>query len=232
MGVDVRSGVDDAGAGVSRGAPARTSTTFRWGVLGVLVALVLGALATLGYLVLDRDGNPFSGSNQTQAERDDVMSQARQFMLRVNTYGPDLLEGQQMPRYRELVTEVVTAKFAADFEENVPFAEATVAQAGVARTTEVFAVGVSSLDEAAGKATALVAGSFTNSFPDQADTTKRVTAEPQPYRVEVTLVRQDGKWLVDGFTPVGAEEQPQAPAPGDPTALPSGSPAPTEGATP
>ena len=32
------------------------------------------------------------------------MAQTQQFMLRLNTYGPDLLDAQgQMPKYRELV---------------------------------------------------------------------------------------------------------------------------------
>ncbi len=59
------------------------------------------------------------------------MAQAEQFMLRINTYGPDLLEGDTMPKYRELVEEVITPKFAADFEKNAPLAEATVKQAGL-----------------------------------------------------------------------------------------------------
>ncbi|HEY0889272.1 MAG TPA: hypothetical protein VGE38_06650 [Nocardioides sp.] len=186
--------------------------TARWGVLGVLVALIAGSLLTLGYLGADRGGNPFSSRDEEQAQRERVMSQARQFMLRVNTYGPDLLEGEQMPTYRKLVSEVVTAKFAADFEQNVPYAEATVAQAGVARITEVYAVGVADLDLDAGTATALVAGSFTNSFTDPKDAGQRVNAEPQPYRVEVELVRQRGTWKVDDFSPVGAEGQQQAPS--------------------
>ena len=39
------------------------------------------------------------------------MAQTRQFMLRIGTYGPDQLEGGQLPEYRELVSEVITAKF-------------------------------------------------------------------------------------------------------------------------
>lgn len=221
MDVVVRTDEDRGVTAPEERPPAHAAT--RWGVLAVLVALIAGSLLTLGYLVVDRGGNPFSGRDEEQAQRVKAMSQARQFMLRVNTYGPDLLEGEQMPKYRELVTAVVTAKFAADFEANVPYAEATVAQAGVARTTEVYAVGVSDLDVDAGTATALVAGSLTNSFTDPQDTSKRVTAEPQPYRVEVELVRQRGTWKVDGFTPVGAEEQ----APGAPSEVPPAAPSPS-----
>jgi hypothetical protein len=193
-------------------------------VLAVLVVLIVGSVGALGLQAAHRGGNPFSTTDETQLARDDVMSQARQFMLRVNTYGPDLLEGSTMPKYRDRVAGVVTAKFKADFEKNVPYAEATVAQAGLARTTQVYAAGVGDLDLDRGRATALVAGAFTNSFPDAKDKTKRVQADPQPYRVEVTLVRQGGKWKVDAFTPVGVDVS-QQPAPGATT-----SPAP--GATP
>jgi hypothetical protein len=189
----------------------RTVGIFRAGVLAVLVALILGSLGVLGVQAAHRGGNPFSTTDQVQDARDAVMSQARRFMLRVNTYGPDLLQGSTMPQYRDRIAQVVTAKFKADFEQNVPYAEATVAQAGLARTTEVYAAGVGDLDLDRGHATALVAGSFTNSFPDAKDKSKRVSADPQPYRVEVTLVRQRGTWKVDAFTPVGAAGQQQTP---------------------
>ncbi|MFT4011777.1 MAG: hypothetical protein QM655_17230 [Nocardioidaceae bacterium] len=196
---------------------------FRWGVLAVLVVAALAALAVLGVQAAARGGNPFSTTNATQQSRDAVMSVARQFMLRVNTYGPDLLEGTTMPTYRDLVEEVVTSSFKADFEENVPYAEASVAQLGLQRTTEVYATGVGSLDTDRGRATVLVAGAFTNSYPDpdstatpDSDSTAtpdpdssaqgRTSADPQPYRVEVTLVRQGGAWKVDSFTPVGQED--------------------------
>lgn len=190
-----------------------TPDVLRWGVLVVLGALIVAAVVALGIQAAHRGGNPFSTADRTQAARDDVMSQARRFMLRVNTYGPDLLEDGKMPDYRNQVAALVTAKFGADFEKNVPYAEATVAQAGLARTTEVYAVGVDELDLDRGRATALVAGAFTNSFPDAKDKSKRVSADPQPYRVAVTLVRQGGTWKVDAFTPVGVDPNAQ-PAPG------------------
>ena len=197
------------------------ASLLRWGVLGVLLVLIAASLVALGIQAANRGGNPFAATDEVQASRDDVMAQARQFMLRVNTYGPDLLDGTKMPEYRTGVAELVTAKFAADFEKNVPYAEATVAQAGLARTTDVYAVGVGDLDADRGRATALVAGSFTNSFPDPKDkdagsSAKRVQADPQPYRVEVTLVREGSAWKVDAFAPVGAAQRPAGaqPSPG------------------
>ncbi|MFT4288219.1 hypothetical protein [Nocardioides sp.] len=200
---------------------------FRWGVLAVLIAAIVAALAVLGVQASARGGNPFSTANDTQSARDAATSVARQFMLRVNTYGPDLLEGTTMPKYRELVEEVVTTTFKTDFEQNAPYAEATVAQVGLDRTTEVYATGVGSIDTDRGRATVLVAGAFTNSYPDADapdDESKRVAADPQPYRVEVTLVRQGGAWKVDSFTPVGQDQQQ--------TTSPSSSPSPSSSSSP
>ena len=204
------------------------SGTFRTGVLVVLVVIIVAALGALAWLTVDRhDGDPrrlFSASDGVQAERDPVMKQARAFMLRMNTYGPDLLDGsgKRMPEYREQLLALVSDKFGADFEANgAPLAEATVAQQGLARTAEVYAVGVKRLDE--DSATVLVAGSFTNSYPETPGSQKRVTLDPQPYRVQVQLVDVDGEWLVDSFAPVQSPGQSGGGSP---------SSAPTEGGTP
>ena len=131
------------------------------------------------------DGADDDGAEQDEADRQAVMSQAQQFILRVNTYGPDLLaEDGTMPAYREQVLEVITDKFAASFEESVPAAESTVSQAGFARTAEVFGAGVSAIDR--DSATALVAGSFTNSYPVDAEDLEgeRQDDLPLPFRVQ------------------------------------------------
>jgi len=143
-----------------------------------------------------------------QSARESVMAQTRQFALRINAYGPDLLEGEKMPAYRDRVEEVTSAKFGADFEKNAPLAEATVKQAGLARTAEVYSTGVSAID--ADSATALVAGSITQSYPKSPGSKERVETDPAPFRWQVSLVKVKGAWLVDDFTPLtgaaGAEE--------------------------
>jgi len=189
----------------------RASAGVRWAVLAVLALVILGSLGYLAHRViadgsgsgLHRVHSAFSADDPLQDERDAAMSQARQFALRLNTYGPDLLDKQsgQMPKYRQLVEQVVTAKFRTDFENNgVPLAEASVSQAGLKRTTQVYSVGVAAIDS--DTATVLVAGSFTNSYPKKAGSTTYVTAQPEPYRFEVTMVKTGGKWLVDNFAPV------------------------------
>ncbi len=44
-----------------------------------------------------------------------------------------------------------------------------------------------------------MAGAFTDSYPKASGDQPR---EPAPFRIEVSLVKVDGEWLVDNFTPV------------------------------
>lgn len=192
---------------------ASASRGFRLGLLVALVLVLVGSLAWTGYLVAtrtsgasgnlpERVGTVLTGDNAIAAERERVMDVASQFMLRVNSYGPDdLAEDGTMPEYRERVGELITPAFRADFDTQVGTAEQTVAQAQLGRKCEVFGVGVSTMD--ADSATALVAGSFTNTYPGngrRAD--ERVSSEPAPFRVRISLVKIAGEWLVDDFAPV------------------------------
>jgi hypothetical protein len=212
-----------------------TSHSLRLTLLVVLSVLLLASVAVAVHLATTRpvsalgvDGN----QDAVQSERESVMRQSEQFMLRINTYGPDLLEGDTMPKYRELVEEVITPKFAADFEKNAPLAEQTVKQAGLARTAKVFSTGVSAID--ADSATALVAGSITQSYPKSPGSDERVQTEPAPFRVQVSLVKVKGKWLVDDFTPLTGTEEGDGTGTGTeaPTGTPAPSASPTGGASP
>lgn len=180
------------------------SATFRRVLLGVLVVALLASGGALIWLLADRRGE----ADDLQAEREAVMAQTEQFMLRMGTFGPDLLDDEgAMPEYRDRVKEVITPKFAVSFDKEASTAEQLVAQAGVSRKAEVFATGVATID--ADSATALVAGSFTDSYP-QGKNGKQVATDPVPFRIVVDLVFTDGEWLVDDFNPVtAAEEAPQ-----------------------
>jgi Mce-associated membrane protein len=196
-------------------------------VLSVLLVLSAGTFVALAVTGESSPSAVFDDDGDAEVDRQEVMSQARQFILRVNTYGPDLLaEDGTMPDYREQVREVITDKFAESFEQSVPAAESTVAQAGFSRRAEVFGAGVSVIDD--DSATALVAGSFTNSYPDPDDDTKRVDDVPLPFRVEIKLVKVNGEWLVDAFTPVTGEDEPA----GTPSGSASPSASPSEAASP
>jgi Mce-associated membrane protein len=190
----------------SDGPGGRPQGAARLVVLGVLVVALLASAGCLVWLLAERRG----AAGDAQSERDAVLRQTEQFVLRLNTYGPDQLDDQgHLPEYRQQVAEVITPKFAADFEKSgLPIAERTVAQAGYGRTAKVYGVGVESID--ADDATAIVAAGITGSYPDpqhRGDETKRVEADPDVLRWEVDLVRSDGEWVVDDYTPVTEEAQ-------------------------
>jgi Mce-associated membrane protein len=228
---DDRSGVTENSSTHDASPGPAPAAGFRLVLLVVLSVLLLLSVGTFVGLAVTGESSPtgiFDGAEDSKRESDRqaVMSQAQQFILRVNTYGPDLLaEDGTMPEYRKQVREVITDKFAASFEESVPAAESTVAQAGFSRVAEVFGAGVSVID--GDSATALVAGSFTNSYPvDPEDLEgERQDDLPLPFRVRIELVKVGGEWLVDGFAPVTGEEE-------EPGASPSAEPSPSEEATP
>jgi hypothetical protein len=180
--------------------PEAPATTFRFTLLvGLLVVLLtcvglgIWLTATRGASALGVDGKV----GQRSAEIEQVRQQTEQFLLRMGNYGPELVQDGKMPEYRTRVDAVITPKLATSFDDSVNIAEQQAAQ-GVGRTAEVFGVGVSSIDP--DSAVALIAGSFTPSFPDKKG--KSVQGEPVPFRLEVTLVKTGGKWLVDNFAPV------------------------------
>ena len=180
------------------------SATFRLVLLVVLVVLLLASAGALVWLLTERRGE----ADGVQSERDAVMSQTRQFVLRLNTYGPDQLDDQgHLTDYRDQVLQVITPKFAVDFEKSgLPIAEQTVAQAGYGRSAQVFGVGEESID--ADSATAIVAAGLTGSYPDPKhpdDQAKRVDADQDVLRWEVDLVKTDGEWMVDDYAPVTGE---------------------------
>jgi hypothetical protein len=172
----------------------------------VLVALLLVSAGVLVWLLADRRG----AAEDLQSERESVMSQTEQFVLRLNTYGPDDVDSQgHLTKYKDSVSEVITPKFASDFEQSgLPIAEQTVQQAGYGRTAEVFGVGVQTIDS--DSAVAIVAAGLTGTYPDPKhpdDASKRVSGGEDVLRWEVDLVKTDGKWLVDDYSPMTGESQ-------------------------
>ena len=180
---------------------ARQATRFRAVLLGALaVALVVCGTFAL-HLGSSRQVWPFAGgTDQAQTDREAVMAQTQQFVLRLNTYGPSMLDAQgRMPGYRSRVKAVITPKFAVSFDQSVAIAEQSVKNYGLHRTCAVFATGVEVLDS--DTAQVLVAGSFSQTARTQHG--KEVpTGEPAPFRLRVSLDKIDGQWLVDDYQPV------------------------------
>jgi Mce-associated membrane protein len=177
------------------GAPR--AALFRLVLLGVLVLGLVASVITAAVLFSDRHGE---SGNLLQADREAAMATTQQFVLRVNTYGPSLLDSSgQMPEYRSRVKAVITPKFAVSFDQGVTVAEQSVKNYGVDRSCAVFATGVEQIDT--DSAQVLVAGSFSETLKNKKG--KRVSAgEPAPFRLRVSLDKIDGRWLVDDYQTV------------------------------
>ncbi|WP_232676129.1 hypothetical protein [Nocardioides sp. R-C-SC26] len=220
-----------------------------WAVRAVASAVLLAvALAAAVVLIIGAFDDEETQAGDGQAAREALMARATEFVVAVNSYGPaDLDEQNRLTDYAAKVKAVITPKFGVSFDDGLRYAEQTVAQAGYARTVQIFSSGVASTGPTS--AQVLVAGQFSGSYPDPQDTDRRLTFEPDPFRLEVSLVRIDGEWLVDDFTPLtGQDTDPgQAPVPDDGASEPSPSPqtstptgtprpggaaSPTEGSTP
>ena len=213
--------VETGSAGI--GATRDPERTPRWrSVLAVALTLVVVAcLALLVWLTAGGRASADGGLDHPE-EREQVMSLTDQFVKRLGTYSPDMLDDSgQMPDYREQVREVITPKFAADFDKEVATAEQLVAQGGITRTADVFATAVSSVDD--DSARVLVAGAFTDSYSQGegkqdsgqdsgqgSGQARTVDQEPLPFRFTVDLVMIEGEWLVDDFTPVSSPAEPGA----------------------
>ena len=179
------------------------SPRFRLVLLVVLVIALVVASTWAVVLGTSRHVPPFGSDSATtsvQADREAAMAATQQFVLRVNTYGPSLLDSSgQMPEYRSRVKAVITPKFAVSFDQGVTVAEQSVQHYGVDRTCAVFATGVEQIDT--DSAQVLVAGSFSETLKNKSG--KRVSAgEPAPFRLRVSLDKIDGRWLVDDYQPV------------------------------
>jgi Mce-associated membrane protein len=185
---------------------APRAAVFRLALLGVLVLALVVSLVWIPILLAHRQIGVFGhevGTDDaaaTQADREAAMASTQQFVLRVNTYGPRLLDSQgRMPQYRSRVEAVITPKFAASFEKSVPVAEQSVKTYGLDRTCAVYATGVEVVDS--DSAQVLVAGSISQTVVNHQG--KRVsTGEPSPFRLRVSLDKIDGTWLVDDYQPV------------------------------
>jgi hypothetical protein len=187
-------------------APAPRAALFRLALL-VLLALALVATAVwIPILLAHRQVTVFGHTFGTddaavvQGDREAAMAATQQFVLRVNTYGPKLLDSQgQMPSYRSWVKQVITPKFAVSFDKSVSVAEKSVKSYGLDRTCAVYATGVEVIDS--DSAQVLVAGSISQTVLNRKG--KRVsTGEPSPFRLRVSLDKIDGTWLVDDYQPV------------------------------
>lgn len=148
----------------------------------VLSVLLVAGLAAAGY--------SWTRLRSTEAElstRADVARVAEQFTVSVNNY-----DSKSVDDYKASVSGLLSTKFKADFDKAMEDIVTSVQEAQMDSQGKVLASGVATVDQ--DSARVLVAA--------DADVKTVFDNRQRHFRWEVSLVKVDGRWLVDDFTPV------------------------------
>jgi hypothetical protein len=152
-------------------------------ILLTLVAAVGGAVVTTQSMNPTDAGSPIPSA----AEQQRVINTAEQFALRV-----DAFDGDHPDAYEKSVTALLTTKYKAEFDQQFAQIKQLGIQKGQKGKGSVDATGITTMD--ADSAKVLVAH-------DNTITSANGTGQ-QHSRWTIDLVKVDGRWLVDDFTPV------------------------------
>ncbi len=119
--------------------------------------------------------------------RADVVRVAEQFTVAVNNYDSGSVDG-----YKSSVTRLLSTKFRGEFEKAMEDIVAQVQQAKMQSEGKVLASGVATIDDDSARVLVVSDASVKTVYDER----------ERHFRWEISLVKVDGKWLVDDFTPV------------------------------
>ena len=162
--------------------PGSSSPGLRTAMAAVLVLLLVAAVAAgiWGFTRLN------SAEDELDA-RADVVRVAEQFAVSVNNY-----DSASVDDYKASVGELLSTKFSAEFETAMEDIVAQVQEAQMTSQGEVLASGVATLDDDSARVLVVADANVKTVFDER----------QRHFRWEVSLVKVDGEWLVDDFTPV------------------------------
>lgn len=151
----------------------------------VFIGLVtVSALATVALLVLL---GRIEDTDSAADSRRDVVRVAERFTVQVNNY-----DSQSVDDYKTAVSSMLSTKFSDEFDKAMEDIVKSVQEAEMDSEGKVLASGVASLDQDSAQVLVVADADVQTVF----DTRQR------HFRWEISLVRVDGEWLVDDFTPV------------------------------
>ena len=127
-------------------------------------------------------------SDDEQRQRAEAVNAASQFALRMDTF-----DGTDMDAYSKKVQQLLTTKYKSEFDKQFQPFKQVYSQAQAVGTGKVVMSGVASYD--ADSATVLV-------VHDGSVKSKLGQSQVRHQRWTVDLVKVDGRWLVDDFSPV------------------------------
>ena len=112
---------------------------------------------------------------------------AERFAVQVNNYDVSSID-----EYRSSITPMLSPKFTGEFDKAMADIVASVKQAKMTSKGQVLTSAVASLDPDSAQVLVVSDANVKTVFDTRA----------RHFRWEVSLVKIDGRWLVDNFTPV------------------------------
>ncbi len=164
----------------------RLSPRLSWAitsVLGLLAVLALVALV-LDVAVLRPRYEAVQADQQARAS---ATRTAERFTAQVNNYSVSSID-----HYRSSITPMLSPKFKGEFDQAMQDIITSVKQAKMSSKGQVIASAVSSLDPDSAQVLVVADADVKTVFDTRA----------RHFRWQIALVRLDGTWLVDNFTPV------------------------------
>jgi hypothetical protein len=155
--------------------------------LGLSAALLVALAFAVVMTIVGSAGEPTATSTQESAERAEVQRVASAFAVNVNTYS-----SADIDSYAQRVRPLLTDQFVSSFDQAIKGIVSQVKATKLKSKGEVLVTGVSAVDP--DSATVLVVS--------DADVSSSVGSQARHFRWQVDLVRQSGKWLVNGFQPM------------------------------
>lgn len=172
--------------------PAGPATTtgsavgLRWGIAGFLALVV--ALAIVAIVLEVTSLRPRSQEVQADRQaRSDVVRATERFAVQVNNY-----DVSSVDRYQASITPLLSPKFKGEFDKAMTDIVASVKQAKMTSKGEVLSSAVASLDPDSAQVLVVSDANVKTVFDTRA----------RHFRWEVSLVKIDGRWLIDNFSPV------------------------------
>ncbi len=158
------------------------SSVLRMAMAAVLVLLLVVAVA-IGFWKF----NQLRSTEQALDSRADVVRVAEQFTVAVNNY-----DANSVDQYQSRVSDMLSTKFRGEFQQAMQNIVAQVKQAKMQSQGKVLSAGVATIDNDSARVL-VVSDATVKTVFDQRE---------RHFRWEISLVKVDGKWLVDDFSPV------------------------------
>jgi hypothetical protein len=159
----------------------------RWVLVAVLAVVVVLA-AVLVVLEVSTLRPRAQQGRAEESARSEVIRAAERFTVQVNTYDASSLDS-----YQKSMNTMMSPKFRADYKKVIDQLVSTIQQAKVTSKGQVLASAVAGLDSDSAQVLVVSDADVKTVYdPDLA----------RHFRWEVSLVKINGRWLVNDFTPV------------------------------